>query len=225
MGWNSAHYPGLRERLLRATKGVEWADVQALSGYGLEAGGTNASGTENNALMIEDFCRYKYVLYTEGITYSGRLQLLQMCRSVLISPPIAWLQHTTHLVKPMFASDLPTEPGSKSWEPSEGVNEAWPIHYSPEEANAVFVSADWSDLGQTVAWLERNSGVAEGIARRQRGLFVGKGYLSPAAEVCYWRALIRGWSEVVKYDSDEWDDRRMVSWELFSLNHMIERVG
>ncbi|OIW29293.1 hypothetical protein CONLIGDRAFT_655209 [Coniochaeta ligniaria NRRL 30616] len=224
MGWNSPHYPGLRENLLRVTEQAKWADVQALHGYGLEAPhNTNASEEFNsmrsNALMIEDFCRYKYVLYTEGITYSGRLQFLQMCRSVLVSPPIAWLQHSTHLIKPLFSSDILILPEPKGWQPYEGVDEAWPVHYPPEEANAVFVSPDWSDLERIVAWLEENPGVAEGIAERQRELFVGKGYLSPAAEVCYWRALIRGWSEAGEYESHDWGDRETVSWELFSLGH------
>jgi hypothetical protein len=225
MGWNSAHYPGLRENLLRVTEQAEWADVQALHGYGLVAAGgarpteNNLNSTADNALMIEDFCRYKYVLYTEGITYSGRLQFLQMCRSVLISPPIAWLQHSTHLVRPTFSSDLPVPPGSQRWAPAKEIDTAWPVHYRPEEANAVFVSPDWTDLERTVAWLEKNPDVADGIARRQRDLFVGEGYLSPAAEVCYWRALIRGWNEVVEYEIDEWKHREMVSWELFALNH------
>lgn len=64
LGWNSAHYPGLREKLLRVTEGAGWADVQALDGYGEVDQNGNVS-TPSNALMIEDFCRYKYVLYTE----------------------------------------------------------------------------------------------------------------------------------------------------------------
>lgn len=230
LGWNSVHYPGLREDLLRTTHQADWADVQALHGYGLEATHGDSlsekeNSTANNALMIEDFCRYKYVLYTEGITYSGRLQFLQTCASVLISPPIAWLQHSTHLVRPTLSSDLHLSPKSKGWKLSQGANEAWPMHYPPDEANAIFVSPDWSDLEQTVAWLEANPNVAEGIATRQRQLFVGKGYLSPAAEICYWRALVRGWSEVVQFEIDEWEGREMLPWELFSLGHGKGSVG
>ncbi|KAB5571749.1 hypothetical protein GE09DRAFT_1200754 [Coniochaeta sp. 2T2.1] len=232
MGWNSAHYPASRENLLRLTEDADWADVQALHGYEIEADGSTAisgkvnSTTTNNALMIEDFCRYKYVLYTEGITYSGRLQFLQMCRSVLISPPIAWLQHSTHLIKPLFSTDiLPKPEHDYSREGSDGSKAAWSIHYPPEQANAVFVSPDWSDLEQTVAWLERNPRMAEGIAERQRNLFVGQGYLSPAAEVCYWRALIRGWSEAVRYENSDWDGRRPIAWELFSLGGGGSKVG
>jgi hypothetical protein len=211
-------------------RGKEWADVQALRGYGLETTEnrttTQQQGKDDgNALMIEDFCRYKYVLYTEGVTYSGRLQFLQMCKSVLIAPPVAWLQHTTHMIRPVWSGDLYSEKGEEGWEPDEGVKEAWPVRYPPREANAVFVAPDWSDLRRTVEWLEGNPGVAEGIAGRQREVFVGEGYLSPAAEVCYWRALIRGWSEVVRYESAEWEGREVVSWEAFTLGHRDGKVG
>lgn len=262
------------------------------------------SDETTSALMVEDFCRYKYVLYTDGITYSGRLPFLQLCRSVLISPPIAWHQYTTHLIKPLFSWELDllssssssssspsntnthSNPFSQSrnsrssplslpipppnpnlipppslrnrhrqrehkWTPSESIRRAWPTNYGPEEANAVFVAPDWSDLRETIEWLEANPDVAEGIADRQRRLFAGTGtgtgagskkkemgregaeiekkegierggggYLSPAAETCYWRALIRGWSSVVRVDGDEWEGReeeRGVSWEEFSM--------
>ncbi|KAI1344366.1 hypothetical protein F5Y15DRAFT_424530 [Xylariaceae sp. FL0016] len=227
--FNGAHYPHLRQDLLDATRDAAWADVQALDNYDFNSvsgddHGNDEDGSEMDsrspAMMIEDFCRYKYVLYTDGITYSGRLQFLQMCGSVLITAPIAWLQHTTHLVRPLFSSDL--DLGSdRTWSPSEAVNQTWQDHYPPEEANAVFVSPDWSDLEATVQWLEENPHMAEGIAGRQRELYVGKGYFSPAAEVCYWRALIRGWASVVQLDGERWEGQDAISWELFTMTHEL----
>ena len=89
----------------------------------------------------------------------------------------------------------------------ERARDAWPVSYAPNEANIVFVEPDWSNLEDTVLWLERNPDIAQGIARRQRELFVGGGYFSPAAEVCYWRALVRGWSRVARFDPAEWDEK------------------
>ena len=69
----------------------------------------------------------------------------------------------------------------------------------------VFVASDWSDLEETVRWLEDHQDVAAGIARRQRETYHGGGYLSPAAEVCYWRALLRGWDQVARPVGEKWD--------------------
>lgn len=211
--FSSPHNPRLRQKLLKIAKGKEWADVEALKW--VESG-----HSASNALPIEDFCRYKYVLYTEGVTYSGRFQFLQMCASVVLTPPIQWLQHTTHLIRPLFSSSLPFK-SKKKWVPSEKIQKKWPIQYAPEEANIVFVAPDWSDLEDTLAWLEENPNVAEGIARRQRELFVGGGYFSPAAEACYWRALVKGWAKVAVPGGEGWEEMKSIPFEEFSLTNGV----
>ncbi|ROV95709.1 hypothetical protein VMCG_07585 [Cytospora schulzeri] len=197
--FNSIHNPRLRANLLAATKDKPWADVEALTWDGTK----DAKGerTASNSLPIEDFCKYKYVLHTEGVTYSGRFQFLQMCASVVLTPPIDWVQHTTHLVRPLFSNTLPGLEGT--WQPGAATQRAWPVRYAPGEANLVFVKPDWSDLEDVIMWLENHPDVAEGIARRQRDMFAGGGYFSPAAEVCYWRALIKGWNEAVRVDEGD----------------------
>ncbi|KAF9882001.1 duf821 domain-containing protein [Colletotrichum karsti] len=214
--------PRSRQELLRVTKDAPWADVESLEW-------TNNGENATNALRIEDFCRHKYIIHTEGVSYSGRLQFHQLCGSVVLSPPIEWMQHTTHLVKPVYSSLLLNQakaknagagssgkPGPYQY-PSSRARETWPATVRPEEANMVFVKPDWSDLEATVVWLEGHPGVARGIAERQRELFAGRGYLSPAAEVCYWRALIRGWGKVVRADDAVWENTEAVSWEEFSV--------
>lgn len=211
--FNSPHNPQLRQNLLRMAKDKEWADVEALKWVD---SGRNAS----NALPIEEFCRYKYVLYTEGVTYSGRFQFIQMCASVVLTPPVQWLQHTTHLIRPLFSSklELPKRKYNK-WEPSAKTLKAWPTQYTPEEANIVFVAPDWSDLEDTLVWLEEHPKVAEGIAQRQRELFVGGGYFSPAAEACYWRALVRGWAKVAVTEGEGWEGLDGMAFEEFVLTN------
>lgn len=199
--FNSVHNPRLRANLIGATKDKPWADVEALKWDTVSTDTKNGERTASNSLMIEDFCKYKYVLYTEGVTYSGRFQFLQMCESVLITPAISWMQHATHLVRPVFSNALKGMEGG--WTASEMVKRAWPESWGVEEANAVFVKPDWSDLEDVIQWLEEHPREAEGIARRQRETFVDGGYFSPAAEMCYWRALIRGWSEVARWDAEE----------------------
>ncbi|KAI8219898.1 hypothetical protein K4K57_011938 [Colletotrichum sp. SAR 10_99] len=210
------------QELLKIAKDAKWADVQALEW-------TNQGEDATNALNIEEFCRYKYIIHTEGVSYSGRLQFHQLCESVILSPPIEWMQHTTYLVKPVYSSTLlgseeantvEREKSQKQQQgryPSKRAQETWPATFRPEEANMVFVNPDWSDLEATISWLENHADVAHGIAKRQRDLFAGRGYLSPAAEVCYWRALIRGWSRVVHADDTVWENSKVTPWEELSV--------
>lgn len=187
-------HPHLRQELVRAAAGVSWADVQGLE---WASGGREAV----NAIMIQDFCRYKYIIQTEGIGYSGRLQFHQLCESVVLSPPLEWMQHTTHLVKPAFSS---TMLGSGAGHPTVYERERWPKEYPLAQANMIFVAYDWSDLEATVKWLEEHEDVAAAIARNQRKTFHDDGYLSPAAEACYWRSLLRVWDELARPVGDEW---------------------
>ncbi|KAI0012561.1 hypothetical protein F4779DRAFT_633365 [Xylariaceae sp. FL0662B] len=228
--YNAAGAGRMRQNLLAAARGRSWADVEALRWTATPQGRRNAT----NALPIEDFCRYRYVVHTEGVTYSGRFQMHQLCASVVLTPPLAWVQHATHLVRPLFSHALEGDGVARSPVadlgaadrdhlapyPAPWVRAAWPRGYGPDEANIVFVAPDWSDLEATVTWLERHPQIAEGIARRQRELFDGGGYFSPAAEMCYWRALIRGWSTVAKTDGQGFEDLEAVPWEEFSLTEI-----
>jgi len=156
----------------------------------------------------------------KGITYSGRLPFHQSCASIILTPPPSYLMHTTHFMRPLFSSSLPFSPSHNS--PS--VNARWPKSYTPSQANIIFVDPEWKDLEQTIQWLRAHPSVAEGIARRQREVVL-KGYLSEAAEVCYWRSLIRGWNSVARIDENmwgEWENEGVengegVRWETFSL--------
>ena len=56
----------LRSNLLHASKDKSWADIEAL-----KAGDRKMEN--NNIIPIQDFCRYKYIIYTEAST--ARLSL------------------------------------------------------------------------------------------------------------------------------------------------------
>ncbi|KAI0601321.1 hypothetical protein F4775DRAFT_589539 [Biscogniauxia sp. FL1348] len=229
--FNSARAGRTRQDLVAVARGKPWADVEPLrwtkTGGHQSDENKDTNNNKDNALPIEDFCRYRYVVYTEGITYSGRLPFHMLCASVVLTPPLAWLQHATHLLRPAFSYALDNNgvggKGAGASYPADWVRSAWPRTYDPEtEANVVFVAPDWSDLESTVAWLEARPRVAAAIARRQRDLFHGGGYFSPAAEMCYWRALLRGWAEVARIDDDDqgFDDLEETPWEQFSLEEI-----
>jgi hypothetical protein len=126
-------------------------------------------------------------------------------------------------MRPLFSTSLPFSYSSTS-SVGPGVNPRWPHSYKPGEANIVFVDYDWTDLEQTINWLRAHPDIAKGIAQRQRDMIAGTGYLSPAAETCYWRALINGWSKVVRTEGDvKWDEGEEIRWETFSLTEKTER--
>ncbi|KAF8854787.1 hypothetical protein BDZ45DRAFT_747117 [Acephala macrosclerotiorum] len=214
--FNSIANTALRPNLLATTEGKSWADVEIMQWE------TNADSAKN-AIRIEDFCKYKYIIYTEGVTYSGRLPFHQACASIIITPPPTYLMHNTHLMRPLFSSSLRLSSSKTSTEAHSDAR--WPKSYKASEANVIFVDPEWKDLERTVMWLRAHPDVAEGIAKRQRRMIAEAGYLSEASEVCYWRSLIRGWSQVVEIDEKVWgnwsgqgvENGEGVRWETFSL--------
>lgn len=77
-----------------------------------------------------------------------------------------------------------------------------PMTRTAHDANAIYVALDWSDLESVILYLRKNPQVAKGIAEQSRAAVMGKNYLSAAAEMCYWRSLIRGWASVVQMDEE-----------------------
>ncbi|QDS73422.1 hypothetical protein FKW77_008427 [Venturia effusa] len=173
--WNS----GLRGQLVETARGKAWSDVQQLD-------------WKNNALTMEEFCKYKYLIYTEGVTYSGRLRYFQLCRSVIISPPLQWRTHLSPLLQ------------------AQGPHQ-----------NIVLVKEDWSDLGEVVEYLEAHPLEAERIASNSVMAFRNR-YLTPAMEVCYWRKLFHAWAEVTSPVGDVPLKERGTRWESFVLMGQVE---
>ncbi|KAF3484072.1 DUF821 domain-containing protein [Arthroderma uncinatum] len=126
----------------------------------------NNESMKNDLRSMPDHCEFKYLAQTEGNTYSGRLKYLQSCRSVIVSHKLEWIQHQSPLMK-----------------------------NSGPEQNYVEVRRDWSDLHEKINWLEEHDEDARRIAENNVRTFRDH-YLTPAAEVCYWRHLIRSWAEV-----------------------------
>lgn len=125
-----------------------------------------AEKQSHDLLTMDDHCGYKYVAHTEGVSYSARLQNLQNCRSVIVAHKLKWLQHHHHLMQS-----------------------------SGPEQNFVEVAIDFSDLNLAMEALIADDAQAERIAESNVRIF-REHYLTPAAETCYWRKLIRGWASV-----------------------------
>ncbi|KAJ5960644.1 CAZyme family GT90 [Penicillium vulpinum] len=153
---------------------------------------------KNDYKTMPQHCEYQYVAQTEGNTYSGRLKYLQSCRSVVVSHELQWIQHYYHLMKS-----------------------------SGPEQNFVQVRRDWSDLEQKMQHLLSHDDEAKRIADNSVQVFRER-YLTPAAEVCYWRRLMREWKKTIDFEPEfftmvdrkkEW---RGISVESFLLMGEVE---
>ncbi|KAF2033494.1 hypothetical protein EK21DRAFT_58695 [Setomelanomma holmii] len=206
--FNPLGHPDLRKDLLKVARGKHWASVEALN--------------ETNKLDIEEFCKYKYIVYTEGVTYSGRLPYHQACGSVLLMAPLEWVSMSAVLVRPILAGDVVAPSGvDVEVKDKEGkVEGVVKTVASWEGANAIYVKPDFSDLEAVVEFLEERQEVARRIARNQRELVVDGGYLSTSAETCYWRALIKGWSEVAVVDEAKWGDETGERYETWLVKEV-----
>lgn len=203
--FNPVGYPTLRQDLIKAAKGKEWADIEAFN--------VTAQGQRTNTIAIEDFCKYKYIVYTDGITYSGRLPYHQACASVLLTPPLTYLTLTAQRLRPIYAEDLMAafnqydknhSPAFNGPPPSAALkSKLKPLLSTVSDwrhANTIYINPSFSNLEDTILFLQANPDVAKHLAQNQRDSVIREGYLSPAAETCYWRALIKGWASVAVVD-------------------------
>ena len=93
--FNPTANPNLRFNLLQVSKGKEWADIQAS-----QTG--DGAVEDSNIIPIEDFCRYRYIIYTEVRDSCKRFEdalliLSNLGRDILRSsllPPSLRLHHT-----------------------------------------------------------------------------------------------------------------------------------
>ncbi|KAK4624404.1 hypothetical protein CLAFUW4_05999 [Fulvia fulva] len=138
----------------------------------------NSTNIQERLLSMQDHCSYMFVAQTEGNTYSGRLKYLLNCHSVLFSHDLEWLELYHHLMKK-----------------------------SGPDQNYIRVKRDFSDLASTMDRFSRPANYlqAQKIADNARRTFRER-YLTPAAEACYWRAMIRGWSEVQDFQPEFWEE-------------------
>jgi len=142
---------------------------------------SNKTDIDNKLLSMEDHCGYMFTAQTEGNTYSGRLKYLLNCNNILLSHRLDWIEHFHHLLQ------------------SSGTDQ-----------NYIKLKRDFRDLPKTMKSLLKPANLleAEAIANNARRTFRER-YLTPAAEACYWRALIRGWASVQGFIPQVWEEHEV----------------
>jgi len=133
----------------------------------------------SNYVSAADQCKYMFIAHAEGRSYSGSLKYRQACHSVIIIHKMQWIQHHHYLL----------------------------ISSGPLQ-NFVEVERDFSDLSSNMDHLINNSEEAKRIADNNVKTFRER-YLTPAAESCYWKQLVRGWAEVSE-EPEVWESE--VEW-------------
>ncbi|KAK3107970.1 hypothetical protein LTR53_017947, partial [Teratosphaeriaceae sp. CCFEE 6253] len=139
---------------------------------------SNKTEIHGRLLSMQKHCEYMFTAQTEGNTYSGRLKYLLNCNSVLLAHEMKFIEHFHHLMQPR----------------------------GPEQ-NYVKLKRDFSDLPRSMKKLGKpaNIPMTEAIANNAVRTFRER-YLTPAAEACYWRALIRGWASVQGFVPKVWEE-------------------
>ncbi|KAK5694776.1 hypothetical protein LTR97_009366 [Elasticomyces elasticus] len=151
-----------------------------------------------NFVKQVEHCRWQYLIHTEGFAWGGRLRYLLNCNSSVIIPwPLHFVAHFYPLLQ------------------SEG-----------SEQNFIPVKSDWSDLDETIESYRSDADSARAIASRSAALFHDR-YLTPAAEACYLRRMIKLYAEVQNFEPKLWKEveleegmlaktPRGYDWEYFS---------
>ncbi|KAF1967241.1 hypothetical protein BU23DRAFT_660380 [Bimuria novae-zelandiae CBS 107.79] len=121
---------------------------------------------DSAALSMVDHCSHQFLIRTEGRSYSGRAKYLLNCESITIMHKSEWIELHQSV-----------------------------LELSGPGQNFIQVERDFSDLESKVQELLQNSEFAKRIARNSAKTFRDR-YLTPAAQACYWRQLIRSWAEV-----------------------------
>ncbi|KAI8957343.1 glycosyl transferase family 90-domain-containing protein [Daldinia sp. FL1419] len=193
-GWDDKENKLCWRGSLAVNRKLRAALIKASEGYDWDDVEAIDWHNRSNILAMREFCRFKYVAHTEGNSWSGRLRYLQNCESVPIIHKLNYIFHYHPLLKD-----------------------------SGPHQNFVKVRRDWSDLKAQMDGLTADPDRARKIATESARVFRDL-YLTPAAEACYWRRMIRNWRAVMdfeprRYETNKNGDkvRRGVSWERFAF--------
>lgn len=148
---------------------------------------------KQNFLSLDEHCKYMFIAHVEGRSYSASLKYRQACRSVIVAHKLQYIQHFHYLL----------------------------VAEGPQQ-NFVQVERDFSDLAPKIEELIANPLKAKEIADNSVRTFRER-YLTPAAEACYWRALVRAYGTVSE-EANIWQDagkgkklKRGLRYETFLL--------
>ncbi|ODN77289.1 hypothetical protein L198_08024 [Cryptococcus wingfieldii CBS 7118] len=169
--WRGSPMVEVRHDLLRAAQNQPWSDVKELNWGAINGDEKERLKNNGDIKSPAEHCQYRFLAHVEGWAYSGRLKYLQQCRSVIVGHKLQYIQHYHHLLN------------AQDNHPEQNYIEV-PL---PFEKN----------LGGVMEGL-MGEGVREKVERIAENGWKGmrQGYISPAANDCYFRYLLHRYAEV-----------------------------
>lgn len=84
------------------------------------------------------------------------------------------------------------------------------MKYDGPDQNIVRVERDWSDLDTTMKYLLKNPAIAQRIAENSAKTFRDR-YLTPAAQACYTRKMIKAWADLQGFEPKLWEYKKDIN--------------
>ena len=142
---------------------TEYADIADVAANAQHKGfGKVPRGDPNkNYKSLAEMCEYQYIVYTEGVAYSGRLKYTSTCNSVQIGMKINYKEFWTHILEPYYVT-------VKDWD--DALSKYQELRNNPSRAEALAAGArdvlrkHLSPTGVS-CYIQR---MLEGYARSQR---------------------------------------------------------
>lgn len=153
-----------------------WADVEQTSFHD--------QGADFHELVpMHEHCRHKYLIHSEGNSYSGRSKYLFSCHAVVIAHPLEWTQH--------FHPALVSDPASTQ---QNYIELAGPLFNGLEQLMKGLQALDSNSTA--MAGTNQPQKIADNAVQtlKQR-------YLTPAATMCYIRAALKAYASVLNTDT------------------------
>ena len=171
-----------RKQLVKVTKGKAWADIK---GVLWKNAAEVENGEQGKVVSLPDHCLYQFVIYTEGKPKDTPLLLPNQLPTMLTKslPGVSYSGRGKYLQNCNSVVIMP----KRKW--------IEPHHTLLDSSNHVEVKDDFSDLEEKIFSLLQNQEKAERIARNGVEVFRDR-YLTPAAQVCYWRKMMANWASV-----------------------------
>nr|XP_018999118.1 uncharacterized protein I203_08319 [Kwoniella mangroviensis CBS 8507]OCF62579.1 hypothetical protein I203_08319 [Kwoniella mangroviensis CBS 8507] len=188
--WRGAPMVEVRHDLLRASKDQSWADVKELNWGAVNQDEDERKQNNGDLRTPAEHCQYAFLAQVEGWAYSGRLKYLQQCRSVIVAHPLRYIQHYHHLFN------------VRDDDPDQNMVEV-PL---PLEENLAEVMEGLIDPRN----VEKVRRIADNSWKMMR-----EGYISPAANDCYYRYALRAYASVQTFQPSL--EGKAVPYESFVL--------